>query len=76
MVIGPVIMLIGLSLAGTGVNMASGWILGSLLSLLQFWCPCLRGLLKLIPILPGIVGYVAAVIAGKVDFTGIAEAVV
>src|SRR5690606_9060137 len=34
-----------------------------------------KGLLKLIPIFAGIiVGYVAAVIMGKVDFTGIAEA--
>ncbi len=76
-VIGPVIMLIGLSLAGTGVNMASeDWILAIIALITAILVSMFaKGLLKLIPIFAGIiVGYVAAVIMGKVDFTGIAEA--
>lgn len=76
-VIGPVIMLIGLSLAGTGVNMAKeDWLL-ALISLITAIIVSLfaKGLLKLIPIFAGIVvGYIAALFLGKVDLTGIAEA--
>lgn len=76
-VIGPVIMLIGLSLAGTGVNMAKeNWLL-AILSLVTAIVVSLfaRGLLKLIPIFSGIiVGYVVALILGKVDFSDVAAA--
>ena len=62
-VIGPVIILIGLSLAGTGVNMAKeNWVL-ALLSLVTAVVVSMKakGLLKLIPIFCGIVvGYLAA----------------
>ena len=62
-VIGPVIILIGLSLAGTGVNMAKeNWVL-ALLSLVTAVIVSMKakGLLKLIPIFCGIiVGYLAA----------------
>ena len=54
-VIGPVIILIGLSLAGTGVNMAKeNWVL-ALLSLVTAVVVSMKakGLLKLIPILSG-----------------------
>ena len=64
-VIGPVIILIGLSLAETGVNMAKeNWTL-ALLSLFTAVIVSIRakGLLKLIPIFCGIiVGYIAALI--------------
>lgn len=76
-VIGPVIMLIGLSLAGTGVDMAAeDWVL-AIIALVTAIIVSLfaKGLLKLIPIFAGIVvGYVAAMVMGKVDFTGISDA--
>ncbi len=76
-VIGPVIMLIGLSLAGTGVSMASeDWLLAIIALITAILVSMFaKGLLKLIPIFAGIiVGYLAALFMGKVDFTGIAEA--
>lgn len=76
-VIGPVIMLIGLSLAGTGVSMASeNWTL-AIISLVTAILISMyaKGLLKLIPIFGGIiVGYVAATFMGKIDFTPVLEA--
>src|SRR5690554_3169379 len=76
-VIGPVIMLIGLSLAGTGVNMAAeDWLL-AIISLVTAIIVSMfaKGLLKLIPIFAGIiVGYVSSMLLGRVDLTGIADA--
>ena len=76
-VVGPVIMLIGLSLAGTGVNMAKGnWPL-AITALLTTVIVSLfgKGLLRLIPIFAGIVvGYVAAAIFGMIDFQPIIDA--
>ena len=76
-VVGPVIMLIGLSLASTGVNMAkSNWAL-AVTALLTTVVVLLfgKGLLRLIPIFAGIVvGYIAAIIFGIVDFQPIVDA--
>lgn len=76
-VIGPVIMLIGLSLAGTGVNMAAeDWLL-AIISLTTAIIVTMfaKGMLKLIPIFAGIiVGYIVALSMGKIDITNIAEA--
>ena len=76
-VVGPVIMLIGLSLAGTGVDMAkSNWPL-ALIALTTTVIVSLfgKGLLRLIPIFSGIiVGYIAAVIFGLIDFTPVVNA--
>ncbi len=76
-VIGPVIILIGLSLAGTGVNMAKeNWVL-ALLSLLTAVIVSMKakGLLKLIPIFCGIVvGYLAAWIFYGLDLSGVRDA--
>ena len=76
-VVGPVIMLIGLSLAGTGVDMAkSNWGL-AIVSLLTTVVVSLfgKGLLRLIPIFSGIVvGYIAAAIFGLVDFQPVIDA--
>jgi len=76
-VIGPVIMLIGLSLAGTGVNMASAdWLL-AIISLVTAIVVSMyaKGLLKLIPIFAGIiVGFTVAAMLGRVDFSGVAAA--
>lgn len=76
-VIGPVIMLIGLSLSGTGVNMASeNWLLAIIALVTAIIVSMFaKGLLKLIPIFSGIiVGYIAAVLMGKIDFTPVIEA--
>lgn len=76
-VVGPVIMLIGLSLAGTGVDMASSnWTL-AIISLLTTIVVSMfgKGILKLIPIFAGIVvGYISAICFGIVDFQPIADA--
>ena len=76
-VVGPVIMLIGLSLAGTGVDMAkSNWLL-ALIALITTVAVSLfaKGLLKLIPIFAGIfVGYIAASCFGLIDFQPIIDA--
>ncbi|MBR5205907.1 MAG: uracil-xanthine permease [Alistipes sp.] len=76
-VVGPVIMLIGLSLAGTGVSMASSnWPL-AIIALVTTVAVSLfaKGLLRLIPIFAGIVvGYIAAIIFGVVDFQPIVDA--
>ncbi len=76
-VIGPVIILIGLSLAGTGVSMAKdNWTL-ALVSLFTavFVSMKAKGLFKLIPIFCGIiVGYLTGVIFFDVDLTGIRDA--
>ena len=76
-VVGPVIMLIGLSLASTGVNMAkSNWPL-AIISLATTVIISLygKGLLRLIPIFAGIVvGYIAAIFYGIIDFQPVVEA--
>ena len=76
-VVGPVIMLIGLSLAGTGVDMAkSNWAL-ALIALLTTVVISLfgKGLLRLIPIFAGIVvGYIVSICFGMVDFQPVIDA--
>lgn len=76
-VIGPVIILIGITLAGTGVQMAEeNWVL-ALISLATAVIVSLKakGLLKLIPIFCGIgVGYLAALFFYEVDLSGVGEA--
>lgn len=76
-VVGPVIMLIGLSLAGTGVDMAkSNWLL-AIIALLTTVIVSLfgKGILRLIPIFSGIIiGYIASIFFGKVDFQPVLEA--
>lgn len=76
-VVGPVIMLIGLSLAGTGVDMAkSNWFL-AIVALLTTVVVSLfaKGMLKLIPIFMGIVvGYIVSICLGHVDFQPVLDA--
>ena len=76
-VVGPVIMLIGLSLAGTGVNMAkTNWTL-AIISLVTTIVVSLfgKGLLKLIPIFAGIiVGYISSIFLGVIDFQPVLDA--
>ena len=76
-VIGPVIILIGLSLSPAAVNMAKeNWLLAGIslitaIIVLTFG----RGMLKLVPVVCGIiVGYIVAICMGLVDFSGVAAA--
>lgn len=75
-VTGPVIMVIGLSLAPIAVGMASGgWTLAlvSMLTIIAVSC-FLKGFFKLVPILIGILaGYAVAAILGKVDYSAFSE---
>ena len=76
-VIGPIIMLIGLSLSGSAVNMAqSNWLLAVIsLSTAIIVTLYARGIARLIPIFLGIiVGYIADLLFFKVDLAPIASA--
>lgn len=78
-VIGPVIILIGLSLAGTGVDMASkNWILALVSLFVAIICSCWgKSMIKLIPVVFGaLAGYIVAVIfyRSSMDFSGVANA--
>ncbi|HKK81924.1 MAG TPA: solute carrier family 23 protein [Prolixibacteraceae bacterium] len=76
-VVGPIIMVIGLSLASAGVDMAeTNWIL-AIVSLLTAIVVSIymKGIIKLIPIFIGILaGYVLALFMGEIDFTPIHDA--
>ncbi len=76
-VIGPVIILIGLSLSKAAVDMAkTNWLiafisLGTAVTVLSMG----RGLMKLVPVICGIaVGYIVAALMGIVDFSGVEAA--
>ncbi len=76
-VIGPIIILIGLSLSGAAVDMAkNNWLLAVIslataILVLMFG----KGMAKLIPVVCGIiVGYVVAVFMGLVDFSAVKAA--
>lgn len=76
-VIAPIIILIGLSLAPTAIDMAKGnWTLAIIslataIIVLTFG----RGMLKLLPVICGIiVGYITAIIMGVVDFSAVEAA--
>ena len=88
-VIGPVIMIIGLSVAGAASNMAMGRAGGAqvmpyesslLLAAISLTTTIVvsifaRGMFRLVPILAGVtVGYIAAAFMGAVDFAKIANA--
>ncbi len=76
-VVGPVIMVIGLSLAPVGVNMAKeNWVLAVVALLTAIGIVIFaKGVVKLVPIFVGIVvGYLVAIALGKVDFTAITNA--
>lgn len=71
-VTGPVIMVIGLSLAPIGVSMASSdWLLAlvSIVTIIAVSC-FMKGFFKLVPILIGIfAGYAVAALLGRVDYS-------
>ena len=74
---GPIIMVIGLTLAPTATSMAAeNWFLAIVAFLVVVAVNIYaRGFLQIVPVLCGlVVGYIVAVITGNVDFTPIAEA--
>lgn len=76
-VIGPVIILIGLSLSGSAVNMAKeNWILAFVSLVTAILVLALgRGLLKLVPVVCGIiVGYIVSIFLNAVDFSEVLSA--
>ncbi len=76
-VTGPVIMVIGLGLAPVAISNAQGnWLIAGLTLLAVIGISIYaKGFLKVIPILLGlVVGYVAAMLAGIVDYTTITRA--
>ncbi|HHY67430.1 MAG TPA: uracil permease, partial [Alicyclobacillus sp.] len=76
-VVGPVVVVIGLSLAGTAVSMAAGGYLAAVIALAAAMAAMVffRGFLNVIPILFGIiVGYLYSAAAGQVDWQAVAQA--
>lgn len=76
-VIGPVIILIGLSLSSSAVNMAKeNWLLAFVSLVTAILVLSLgRGLIKLVPVVCGIiVGYIVSVLMGVVDFSEVIAA--
>lgn len=76
-IVGPVIIIIGLSLAPTAVNMAkTDWPLAVVALLTAILIVIFgKGMIKLIPIFIGIgAGYLVAIVWGKVDFTPVQDA--
>ena len=76
-VIGPVIILIGLSLSPAAVDMAkNNWLLAFISLLTAILVMAFgRGLLKLVPVVCGIlVGYVVSACMGLVDFSAVSDA--
>ena len=76
-VTGPIIILIGLILAPSAItNCQANWLLAVITMLLIIGCNIWgKGMIKIIPILIGIVGaYIIALIAGWVDYSGLATA--
>lgn len=88
-VIGPIIMIIGLTVATTAAGMAMGqaggkqvfeyhtalWLAGVSLATTVIVSIYAKGIFRLVPILSGVVvGYIAASLIGVVDFSGISNA--
>ena len=76
-VIGPVIMIIGLALAGVGVEMASSnWLLAGISLLTAIFVTIFgKKTIKLLPVIFGIfAGYLTAIILNKIDFSPIVTA--
>lgn len=75
-VVGPVIIIIGLSLASAAVDMAkTDWLLAVITLLTAISVVIFgKGMMKLVPIFIAIiVGYLVAIILGKVDYSAIHE---
>ena len=76
-VTGPIIILIGLSLAPSAINNASAcwWLAILSIAVIVFFNIWGKGMLKIIPILLGVVlPYIVALVTKQVDFTAVNEA--
>lgn len=76
-VAGPVIAIIGITLAPVAIGQAQGnwWLALATLGATVVVAIFTKGLFKMLPILSGAVfGYIAAAIAGEVDFSGVSSA--
>lgn len=76
-VTGPIIVAIGLTLAGSAVNnCATDWLIALVAIVLVCICNVFgKGMIKIVPIIIGVIGsYLLAIILGRVDFTPVAEA--
>ncbi len=76
-VTGPIIIAIGLTLSQSAIdNCSSCWWIAIIAILVVIICNIFgKGMIKIVPILIGVVvSYAVAAIAGKVDFSGVADA--
>ena len=76
-VTGPIIIAIGLNLAPSALNnVESCWWVALIAIIIVVICNIWgKGMIKIVPILLGVIGsYICAAIAGKIDFTPVAEA--
>ena len=76
-VTGPIIVAIGLTLAGSAVNnCATDWLIALVAIVLVCICNVFgKGMIRIVPIIIGVIGsYLLAIILGRVDFTPVAEA--
>ena len=76
-VVGPVIIIIGLSLASSAVDMAkTDWLLAVIALATSIIVVIFgKGMIKLVPIFVGIaVGYIVALVLGRVEYSAISEA--
>ncbi|MBB6216896.1 uracil permease [Anaerosolibacter carboniphilus] len=76
-VTGPIIMVIGLKLAPTAIDMAKGnWTLAIVSLVIVVGISIFgRGFIQVLPVLCGLIGgYIFAIITGNVDFTPISQA--
>ena len=76
-VTGPIVISIGLILAGSAIsNCSTNWLVAVIAIAVIIVCNIWgRGMIRIIPILMGVVvSYVAAALLGEVDFSGVAQA--
>lgn len=76
-VCGPIIMVIGLKLAPTAIDMASGnWFLAIVAFVVVVGVNIFaKGFLQIVPVICGlIVGYIVAALTGNIDFSAVSEA--
>ena len=76
-VTGPIIIAIGLNLAPSAINnVESCWWVALIAIIIVVICNIWgKGMIKIVPILLGVIGsYICAAVAGKIDFTPVAEA--
>lgn len=79
-VTGPIIMIIGLTLAPVAIDMAGGSVKNVIVAAIALLAASIaatfaKGFFRIVPVIVGlIIGYISAIIAGIVDFTPLIEA--